>query len=47
VTSIVASTPLRALVIEERAFRPLVDRHPSIQGKLLRTLAERIAPQHL
>jgi CRP-like cAMP-binding protein len=45
--TVVTVTPLRALVIEERAFRALVDKHPSIQGKLLRTLAQRLAPQHL
>jgi CRP-like cAMP-binding protein len=39
--TVVAVTPIRALVITDRAFRQLVSDLPSLQGKLLRSLAER------
>lgn len=39
------ATPVRALVITDQAFRRLLDTSPSIQAKVLRSLAERLAPE--
>jgi CRP-like cAMP-binding protein len=44
---VVSTTPLRVLVITDRDFKRLVERTPSIQGKLLRSVAERVAPETL
>jgi CRP/FNR family transcriptional regulator, cyclic AMP receptor protein len=41
--TIQATSPVRALVITDRAFRALLDRSPQIQNRVLRTLAERVA----
>ena len=40
--TVVAKTPVRALVITDRAFRTLLERMPELQGKVLQTLAERL-----
>ncbi|MBD0338176.1 MAG: cyclic nucleotide-binding domain-containing protein [Thermoleophilia bacterium] len=45
--TVVAKTPVRVLVITDRAFRSLVERSPSIQGKVLKALAERLASDDL
>lgn len=39
-----ATSAVRALVITDRAFRALLERVPQIQLKILRSLAERLAP---
>lgn len=39
------ATPVRALVITDQAFRRLLESSPSIQTKVLRSLAERLAPE--
>lgn len=41
--TVVASTPARVLVITDRSFRQLLERSPSIQTKVLRAVAERVA----
>ncbi|MDP8911763.1 MAG: cyclic nucleotide-binding domain-containing protein [Actinomycetota bacterium] len=38
------SSPVRALVVTDRAFRQLLERAPGIQLKVLQALAERVAP---
>ena len=40
-----ATSPVRALVITDRAFRHLLAESPQIQLKVLEALAERIAPE--
>lgn len=42
--TVVATSPVRALVITDRAFRDLMKRSGSIPLKVLRVLAERAAP---
>jgi CRP-like cAMP-binding protein len=41
--TIEATSPVRALVINDRAFRALLERSPSIQLRVLQALAERVA----
>ncbi len=43
--TVTASTPVRVLVVTERAFKSLLERAPSIQLKVLKALAERLAPE--
>jgi len=38
---------VRVLVVTDRAFRSLLERSPQIQLKVLRALAERLAPTTL
>ena len=45
--TVVATSPVRALVITDRAFRSLLDHTPQVQGKVLEALAERLAPTTL
>ena len=45
--TIVTASPVRALVITDRAFRHLLDHAPSIQIAVLTALAERLAPTAL
>jgi CRP-like cAMP-binding protein len=40
--TVVAKTPLRTLVITDRAFRALMDKMPDLQGKVMQVLAERL-----
>ena len=40
--TVVAATPLRTLVIVDRAFRSLLERSPAIQAMVLRAVAERV-----
>jgi CRP/FNR family transcriptional regulator, cyclic AMP receptor protein len=40
--TVVARTPLRALVITDRAFRTLLEQQPQLQVKVLQALAERL-----
>jgi CRP/FNR family transcriptional regulator, cyclic AMP receptor protein len=42
--TVTATAPVRALVIEARAFRGLIERTPSISLKVLEALAERMPP---
>jgi CRP/FNR family cyclic AMP-dependent transcriptional regulator len=41
--SVTAVSPVQALVITDRAFRRLLEDSPAIQGKILASLAERLA----
>ena len=45
--TVVATSPVRALVITERNFRRLLDEQPEIQRKVMVALAERLAPSTL
>jgi CRP/FNR family transcriptional regulator, cyclic AMP receptor protein len=45
--TITTTSPVRALVITDRAFRNLLDHSPSIQIGVLLALAERLAPTSL
>jgi CRP/FNR family transcriptional regulator, cyclic AMP receptor protein len=45
--TVTATSPVRALVVTDRAFRRLLDGSPEIQRKVLMALAERLAPEHL
>ena len=45
--TVVATTPVRVLVITDRAFRSLLEHSPGIQGKVLKALAERLAHDDL
>ena len=45
--TIKTTSPIRALVITDRAFRQLLDHSPNIQVKVLTALAERLAPTSL
>lgn len=42
--TVVAETPLRTLVITDRAFRTLLDRSPEIESKVMSARAARLAP---
>jgi hypothetical protein len=41
---VTATTPVRVLVITDRAFRRLLEKQPEIQRKVLVALAERVKP---
>jgi len=45
--TITTTSPVRALVITDRAFRRLLDHSPKIQVTVLTALAERLAPMSL
>jgi len=45
--TVTTKTPVRALVITDRAFRRILDNSPQIQGKVLASLAERLASDAL
>jgi CRP-like cAMP-binding protein len=45
--TVTATSPIRALVITDRAFRHLLEDSPQIQLKVLQALAERLAPHSL
>lgn len=42
--TVVATSPIRALVITERSFRSLLEHQPEIQGKVMSALAARLGP---
>jgi CRP/FNR family transcriptional regulator, cyclic AMP receptor protein len=42
--TVVAETPVRTLVITDRAFRTLLDRSPEIESKVMSARAARLAP---
>ena len=43
--TVTATSPVRALVITDRAFRRLMKEQPDIQGKVLAAVAARLAPE--
>ena len=43
--TVVATSPVRALVITDRSFRTALERQPEIQGKVMTALAARLAPE--
>lgn len=45
--TVVATSPVHALVVTERSFRRLLERSPSIQTKVMEAMAERLAPEML
>jgi CRP/FNR family transcriptional regulator, cyclic AMP receptor protein len=45
--TVTATSPIRALVITARDFRGLLEHSPQIQVKVLKALAERLAPENL
>jgi CRP/FNR family transcriptional regulator, cyclic AMP receptor protein len=42
--TVTATTPMRALVITDRAFKQLLEKQPEIQRKVLVALVERVKP---
>lgn len=42
--TVVATSPVRALVITDRSFRSLLQHQPQIQGKVMSALAARLGP---
>ena len=42
--TVVATMPIRALVITDRSFRSLLEHQPEIQGKVMSALAARLGP---
>jgi CRP/FNR family transcriptional regulator, cyclic AMP receptor protein len=42
--TVVATSPVRALVITDRSFRTLLERQPEIQAKVMSALAARLGP---
>ena len=42
--TVVATSPVRTLVITERSFRALLEHQPGIQTKVMSALAARLAP---
>jgi CRP/FNR family transcriptional regulator, cyclic AMP receptor protein len=42
--TVLATSPVRALVITDRSFRSLLDHQPQIQGKVMSALAARLGP---
>ena len=45
--TVTTTSPVRALVVVDRGFRELIERSPGIQIRVLRSLAERLAPDAL
>ena len=45
--TVTTTSPVRALVITDRAFDRLLRESPQIQSKIMKTLAERLAPEAL
>lgn len=43
--TVVATSPVRALVITDRSFRTLLERQPEIQAKVMSALAARLGPE--
>jgi CRP/FNR family transcriptional regulator, cyclic AMP receptor protein len=41
--TVVTTSPVRTLVIADREFRALMERHPQIAGKVLTSVAQRLA----
>jgi len=45
--TVTALTPVRALVITDRAFKELMRNHPGIQTKVLQAVGDRLAPESI
>jgi CRP-like cAMP-binding protein len=45
--TVVASSPLRILVVTARRFKQLLEETPAIQGKVMSAMAARLAPETL
>jgi CRP/FNR family cyclic AMP-dependent transcriptional regulator len=45
--TVTTTSPIRTLVVTDRGFRGLLERSPDIQLKVLKALAERVAPDTL
>src|SRR3954469_19467769 len=45
--TVIATSPVRALVITDRSFRRLLDDSPQVQTKVMEAMAERLAPETL
>ena len=43
--TVTTTSPVRALILTDRAFRSLIERSPDIQLKILKSLAQRLAPE--
>jgi CRP-like cAMP-binding protein len=45
--TVVATTPVRLLVVTDRAFRHMLEESPTMQLKVMQTLADRISGDNL
>jgi CRP/FNR family cyclic AMP-dependent transcriptional regulator len=45
--TVIASSPIRALVITDRSFRRLLDDAPQVKTRVMEAMAERLAPETL
>jgi CRP/FNR family transcriptional regulator, cyclic AMP receptor protein len=45
--TVVATSPVRALVVTERSFKRLLEQSPQIKTKVMEAMAERLAPELL
>jgi len=45
--TVIATSPVRALVITDRSFRRLLDDAPRVQTKVMEAMAKRLAPETL
>jgi CRP/FNR family transcriptional regulator, cyclic AMP receptor protein len=45
--TVVATSPVRALVVTDRSFRQLLEQSPQIKTKVMEAMAERLAPKLL
>ena len=45
--TVIATSPVRALVITDRSFRRLLEESPQVQTKVMEAMAQRLAPKTL
>ena len=45
--TVIATSPVRALVITDRSFRRLLEDSPQVQTKVMEAMAQRLAPETL
>jgi CRP/FNR family cyclic AMP-dependent transcriptional regulator len=45
--TVVATSPVRALVITDRSFRRVLDESPEIKSKVIEAMADRLAPESI
>lgn len=45
--TVIATSPIRALVITDRSFRRLLDDSPQVKDRVMEAMAERLAPETL
>ena len=45
--TVIATSPVRALVITDRSFRRLLEESPQVQTKVMEAMAQRLAPETL